>query len=351
MPIHILAGEEELLISERLEMLKEKLLDPAWASFNFARTSKPDLKQIIDAAAAIPFGPGNKLMVFDQCDLFTKKKSGKAEDDSAAKGKSKSEKLLEDLDKALSSVAPSTYLILSCTANFDKTLKVSKVFEKYAEIESFEKIKFWAGSTNDQMLNWGRKRAHKYGAVIDDEAIDYLAESTEADLRAMASEIEKAAIYILPEKHITLETISQLSPHFSNVFALLDHWIHGERQQVLASIQEIFSKGQSAIPVFAVLQTTLSKWLNIKSAAERVIASMPAGRGIQRRELPAAEMAKKLQTEIKMNPWVLKMDLERIHKISLEYLVKKKQELTRLENAVKTGMITDVHALSIFFTS
>jgi hypothetical protein len=52
-----------------------------------------------------------------------------------------------------------------------------------------------------------------------------------------------------------------------------------------------------------------------------------------------------------MNPWVLKMDLERIHKISLEYLVKKKQELTRLENAVKTGMITDVHALSIFFTS
>lgn len=352
MPIHILAGEEELLISERLESLKENLLDPAWASFNYARTSKPDLKQVIDAAAAIPFGPGNKLIVFDQCDLFTKKKSGKADDDAAAaKGKSKSDKLLEDLDKALAAIAPLTYLVFVCTFNFDKTLKVSKVFEKYAHIESFEKIKYWAGSTNEQMLNWGRKRAHKFGAVIDDEAIDYLAESTEADLRSIASEIEKAAIYILPEKTITIDVISQLSPHFSNVFALLDHWIHGERQLVLSSMQELLSKQQSAIPVFAVLQTTLSKWLNIKAASERVIASLPAGRGIQRRELPAAEMAKKLQTEIKSNPWVLKMDLERVHKVNLEYLVKKKQELTRLENSVKTGLITDVHALTIFFTS
>lgn len=352
MPTIILSGEEELLISERLDAIKEKLLDPAWASFNFSRIVHPELKEVIDAAASVPFGPGNKVIVLDNCDLFTKKRSKGDDDSSSSKSKSKVEKVLEDLDKALAHVAPNTYLIFSCPFNFDKTLKVSKVVEKHAEsIENFEKIKYYPGSTNAEMLNWCRKRAHKFNAVIEDEAIDYLAESTEGNLRMIAKEIEKTATYILPEKTITLEIISHMSPHFSNVFALLDHWISGDRRQVLSGIQELLSKQQSAIPVFAVVQTTLTKWLNIKAACERVIANLPGGRGIQRRDISPSDMAKKLQTEIKMNPWVLKMDLERVHKVELEYLVKKKQELTRLERSVKTGLLPDVHALSIFFSS
>lgn len=350
MPVIVLAGEEELLISERLEALKEKLLDPAWASFNLSRIVSPELKEVVDGAASLPFGPGNKIVHFDHCDLFTKKRGGKSDDEAASKSKSKGEKVLDDLESALAHVAENTYLIFSCTANFDKTLKISKIFEKHAEIENYEKIKFWPGSSNAEMTNWCRKRAHKFQAVIDDEAIDYLAESNEGNLRLIAMEIEKAAIYILPEKTITLKVVAELSPHFSNVFALLDHWVHHNQGQVLGNIQEVLSKQQSAIPVFAVIQTTLSKWISIKAACERVIASMPAGRGIQRRELPVAEMAKRLQSEIKMNPWVLKMDIERVNKVSLEFLIEKKKELTRLENSVKTGMLTDVHALIIFFT-
>jgi hypothetical protein len=119
---------------------------------------------------------------------------------------------------------------------------------------------------------------------------------------------------------------------------------------VLSGIQEVLSKQQSAIPVFAVIQTTLSKWLNIKAACERVLASLPAARGVSRRDLPVSEMSKRLQSEIKINPWVLKMEIERVQKVSLDYLVNKKKELTRLEKSVKTGMLTDVHALTIFFT-
>lgn len=349
MPVIVLAGEEELLISERLESLKEKLLDPAWASFNYSRLVQAELKHVIDAAAALPFGPGNKIVLFDQCELFTKKRVGKSSDDPTSKSKSKSEKILDDLDRALANIGTNTFMIFSCPFNFDKTLKLAKIMEKHAEIETFEKIKFWPGSSNPEMLNWCRKRAHKHGVVIADEASDYLAESNEGNLRLIAMEIEKAATYILPEKTISLRVVSQLSPHFSNIFALLDHWLKGERELVLSGIQEVLSKQQSAIPVFAVMQTTLSKWLNIKSASERVLASLPAGRGIQRRELPVSELAKRLQAEIKMNPWVLKMDLERVHKISLNYLVDKKKELTDLENSVKTGMLTDVHALTIFF--
>ena len=50
MPTIILSGEEELLISERLDAIKEKLLDPAWASFNFSRIVHPELKEVIQWA-------------------------------------------------------------------------------------------------------------------------------------------------------------------------------------------------------------------------------------------------------------------------------------------------------------
>lgn len=352
MPTLVLAGEEELLISERVAVLKSELLDPAWASFNFTSIENPDLKQVIDAAASVPFGLGNKVILLDRCELFTKKRS-KSEDDSGTSKKSsgKTDKLLDDLEAALVHLAPNTHLIFRCNANFDKTLKVSKVLEKHADIESYPKIKFWSGSTNHDMLNWGRKRAHKFGAVIDDEAIDYLAESNEGNLRMIAMEIEKAATYVYPDKKISLEQVSKLSPHYSNVFALIDHWTASRNIRVMESLEELLSKQQSAIPIFAVLQTTFSKWVNIKTAAERVLSSLPTGRGIQRRELPSAEMAKRLQSDLGMNPWVLKTDLERINKLSLERLVAKKNELTHMEDLVKSGQLKEAHALSLFFAS
>lgn len=354
MPVIVLSGEEELLISERVEQLKEKLLDKSWASFNFTSYIRPGLKEIIDAAAAVPFGPGNKIILFDYCELFTKKRSGKGDEEtsskSKSKGDSKGEKILEDLEQALAKVAEQTYLILVCYANFDKSLKVSKIFEKHAEIEGFERIKFWAGSSNAEMLNWCRKRAHKFGAVIDDEASQYLAESYEGDLRQIAKEIEKASVYVLPEKHISLQVVSQLNPHFSSTFTLLDHWVNHEKHELLTGLQESLSK-QPALMIFALLQSTLSKWLSIKLACEKVLAALPAGRGIQRRELPAAELSKRIQGELKINPWILKMEVERVSKLKLEYIVSKKDELTRLEAAVKSGLIADEHALSIFFAS
>ncbi|MBY0359985.1 MAG: DNA polymerase III subunit delta [Candidatus Obscuribacterales bacterium] len=349
MPAIVLAGEEELLIAERLDTLKAELLDPAWSNFNFSCIENPDLKQAIDAAATVPFGLGNKIVLLDRCDFFTKKR-GKSDDEAPTGKKAGKDKLLEDLDQALAAIAPNTYLIFRCNANFDKTLKTSKVMEKHGEIEHFPKIKFWSGSNNPDMLNWGRKRAHKHGAVIDDQAIDYLAESSEGNLRMIAMEIEKTATYIYPEKRITLEHVAQLSPHYSNVFALLDHWIAGRQNKVIENIEEILGKQQSAIPIFAVLQTTFSKWINIKTASERVLSTMPAGRGIQRRELPAAEMAKKLP-DLGINPWVLKLELERLSKLTLESLINKKSELTRLEDMVKSGQIKEFHALSLFFTN
>lgn len=351
MPVIVVAGDEEFEVSRRVSDLTARLLDKDWAAFNFSRLDNPPLIDVIDAAASLPFGMGNRVVVIDRCDLFTKKRTregGKAQESASASAK---EKQIEQLGQALSAVAASTYLIFSCPHNFDSSLKLSKMAEKHATIESFPKEKFWVGSGNPRLETWCRKEAHRYGATMDDAAIQYLLDSFEADLRTISSEIRKAATYVLPGKNITLDHVIELSPHHSHVFVLAEEWITGNISGALKSLREIVSR-QSAMPVIAALQTMLGKWIQMKAIAESVNASVPGGPGVSRRELPYPELAKRVAQQLNQkSSFVVEKDLKRIRAQSVQSLIDKRRSLTHYEHLVKTGQMPEQHALEAFLLS
>jgi DNA polymerase III delta subunit len=353
MPVTVLAGDEEFLLSRRVDELKKNLLDPAWASVNLLCIENASLTEIADAAASLPFGPGNKVVLIERCDLFTKKRGkGQDNDDEKESGKVSAkdkEKELDYFERSLASTAPNTQVIFACPHNFDTTLKTSKVISKHAKIEHFVKEKYWVGSANAKLETWCRKEAHRFGATIDDQAISYLLEGTEADLRQVANEIEKAAVHVLPQKHITFDVIVEISPFHSHVFTLAEAWVAGRGQEALSSVKELLSR-QSAMPIIAFLQTTISKWVQMRALSEQFNSELPGGRGVNRRELPFPEMVRKVAAAMKQqSTFVVEKDLKRIAKISTETLIAKRIELTRLEDMVKTGQIPENHALELFF--
>jgi DNA polymerase-3 subunit delta len=338
LPVIVLAGEEEFLISQRVKTLKKELVDPQFETFNFARIDNPDLRQVIDAAASLPFGPGNRMVLLDRCALFTKKKSASSDDASP-----KSSKIIDDFEAALKSVPANTYLVFACIANFDKTLKTSKAIEKIATIEPFEKPKYLNAHNQGQFLSFCNKEAHRWQAYIEEDACFYLRESTEADLRLISKEIEKAATYILPEKTIRLEHVQLLSPHFSEVFDLMAHWAQRDTTKVLGQLNELRAKQVSPHMVLALMQTQLRNWLNYKTEFEK--AKAQSGN----RNVSLEMVASRLQPNQRMQ-FIVVNDLKRIKDLSLEYLISKKQELTELEHKVKTGQLPDSHVLELFFT-
>jgi DNA polymerase III subunit delta len=342
MPVVIIAGDEEFQISRAARAMKDKLVDPQWESFNFARIENPDLKQVVDAAATVPFGPGNRMVLFDQCALFTKKRGAK--DDSESASAAKSSKLVDDFEAAIKSVAPNTYLVFACIANFDKTLKASKAVEKHASFQTFEKIKPWS---TDKLIDFCNKEAHRFSAYIEDNAAIYLGESSEYNLRQVSSEIEKAATYILPEKTIRFEHVVLLSPHFSDVFALMEFWALGERQKVLASIGELRAKNVSPHMVLGGAQTVLSKWVYYKTEHEKMMAVPGGGRDVRKRDVPLRDVANRIDAR---SAFMIEKDLRKIKGLSLDFLVGKKRELTDLEHMVKTGQMPEGHVLEAFFT-
>lgn len=350
MPVLILVGDEDFELYRKLKKLKESLLDPAWASFNYSKIETPSISDVLDNALSVPFGPGNKVIVFDKCDFFTRKSAEKT------KGKEKSDafsvtpKQLERLDKALGSVHPNTYLIFACPFNFDSNLKLSKVASKHAQIEPFEKVKYYLGSNNPKLETWVRKEAKAHGATIDDAAVQYLLDGTEANLRLISQEIEKAATYILPKIHISHAVVVELSPHHSHVFTLLDHWLEGRSSEALNSINELMSK-QPALKVMATLQTFLARFIDIKSICDHIQAKLPWGPGVKRRELPFNELVNKVAFEMKVKPFLVEKDIRRLRHHSTAYLIDKRRQLTRLEDLVKTGQVKDRNALELFLSS
>ncbi|MBS1956742.1 MAG: hypothetical protein JST89_21315 [Cyanobacteria bacterium SZAS-4] len=350
MPVVIIAGDEEFELSRRVQHLRVSLVDPNWASVNFLRLDNPPLQEIIDASGTLPFGPGNKVVLIDRCELFTKKRTkggddaGRSESDSKSKDK---EKLLDELEKSLATVAENTYVIFACPFNLDQTLKTTKAVQKHAKIEKFEKQKFYVGSPNGVLSSWCRTEAKSHGATIEDQAITYLLDGTEANLRQIAAEIEKASIHVLPGNHITYQVVVQLSPYHSHVFALADYWLSGKGKEALASAEEILTR-QSAMPIIATMQTMISKWILMKSLCEKFNHDLPTPPGVLRRELPMNELVRRVAGELKAKEFMIEKDLKRISKFPLDRLIEKRLDLTRLEDAIKTGMIPESHALQVF---
>ncbi|MBK9772219.1 MAG: hypothetical protein IPP57_15595 [Candidatus Obscuribacter sp.] len=352
MPVLVLAGEEDFELYRSLEVLKEKLVDPAWASISYQRLDNPPASDVIDLAAAIPFGPGNKVVVLDRIDWFAKKRSVKdeksASSSKAAKAASKDNVDEDRLAEALSSVHPNTYLIFVATSNFDSQLRLSKLVAKHAELKEFPREKYWSGTPHPKLENWVRKEAHGFNATIDDAAVTYLIDGLEANLRHIHSELQKVATFILPQTHITLAHVTALSPHSSQIFAVLDYWLAGNYGKTLASLQELLSK-QNAMGVMAAIQTFMGKWVQVKTMCEREIEKMPQPPGVQRKQIAPGELAKRLTSELKIHPFVLEKDIKRLSTVSLPFLINKRVELTRLEHLVKTGQMPDSHALELFF--
>jgi DNA polymerase III delta subunit len=353
MPVIVLAGDEEFEISRRVAELKTSLLDQDWASMNFVRLDNPSLPAIIEAAASLPFGQGNRFVLVDRCEMFTKRrgKAGTADSAKPADRKKASGQQSKDSDAiapevfaaALASVYERTYVVFACPHNFDSTLKISKAVAQITEPETFSKEKYFPGSKNVKLETWCRKEAKRFGATIEDGAIWYLLEGTEADLRQISAEIEKAAIAALPNTHITLDLVARLSPHHSNVFAFADQWLNGRLPEAMAALEELGAQ-QSVMPVLAAVQTMLSKWIKMKLLSDdfnESLSTAPTGR----KELPMPELAKLVAQELKLMAFSVERDLKRLSKHTSEELIAKRIELARLEFLIKSGQIPDKHAL------
>ena len=136
-------------------------------------------------------------------------------------------------------------------------------------VMEFVELKTWARGGPSEVAQWLQDRAVRRGVSIEPAAIEELAELIGADLRALASELDKLAAYTAG-RTITAEDVRALTPlvREERVFDVVDAIVEGHAGIALRSLRRLFEE-ESSSPGF--IQFMLHRQLRLLVRATEML--------------------------------------------------------------------------------
>lgn len=255
MPIYLYWGEDDFARGKAVAALRDRILDPDWASFNYEKIP-PDTSdsviQGLNQAMTPPFGSGGRLIwlvdtpICHHC----------------------SADLLAELERTLSAIPESTVLLLTTTNKPDGRLKSTKLLQKYAEVQEFSPIPPWQ---HDRLVKAVQKMAKDMGVNLTDASVELLAESVGNETRLLYSEIEKLQIYAANQGNRPLRDslVSTLvTSNAANSLKLASAILQGDTSKALTLVADLIDRNEPGLKIVATLTGQFRTWLWVKVMME-----------------------------------------------------------------------------------
>jgi len=268
MPIYLYWGEDDFALQKAVVKLRESVLDPQWASFNFDKIppDQPDaVIQGLNQAMTPPFGANQRLVwlvdttICQHC----------------------SEQILAELERTLPVLPESVALLLTSRTKLDGRLKSTKLLQKYADIREFSPIPPWK---TDQIIQRVKLATQEAGVRLTPSAIDLLAQSVGNDSRLLASEIDKLQLYGLNSRlPLDVEAVAMLvTANTQNSLQLGEAIARGDAPKALVLVADLINRNEPALRIVATLIGQFRTWLWVKLMMEEgerdSFANAPASR-------------------------------------------------------------------------
>ena len=263
MPIYLYWGEDDFALTKAVNELRQSVLDPSWASFNYDKipSDQPDaIIQGLNQAMTPPFGMGQRLVwlvdtaVCQQC----------------------SENLLAELERTLPLIPEESVLLLTTRNRPDGRLKSTKLLQKYSVIQEFPLLPPWK---TEELL----QRVHSYskeaGVKLTGAAAALLAQSVGNDTRQLFNELEKLQLYAGDSaKPLDEETVAALvSSNTQNSLQLSAAILQGDGVKALGLVADLITKNEPALRIVATLIGQFRTWLWVKLMVSDSKAARSAG--------------------------------------------------------------------------
>jgi len=258
-PIYLYWGEDDFAMGKAVAALRDRVLDPAWAAFNYEKISPdtPDgVIQGLNQSMTPPFGSGSRLVwlvdttICHHC----------------------SGDMLAELERTVTAIPESTVLLLTTPSKPDGRIKSTKLLQKYAQIQEFSPIPPWQ---QDQLEKAVVKVAQEMGLKLTDASVQLLAESVGNETRLLYSEVEKLQLYAGERRDRPLkdEIVGTLvTSSAANSLKLASAILQGDTSRALTLISDLIGRNEPALKIVATLTGQFRTWLWVKvmiSAGER----------------------------------------------------------------------------------
>jgi DNA polymerase III subunit delta len=260
MPIYFYWGEDEFALGQAVRALRDRVLDPDWASFNYDKLMADQgdaIAQGLNQAMTPVFGTGSRLVWLADTTLAQRCP----------------EDLLADLERTLPVILDTTVLLFTSTTKPDGRLKSTKLLQKMvekkmAEIKEFSPISPW---NTDLLVKNVRQVAQTVGVKLTNGAVDLLAEAVGNNSRLLYSEMEKLRLYMGTDQAPLGEAAvaNLVTAHTQNSLQLAAAIRGGETAKALTLVADLFNRNEPALRIVATLvgQFRTRLWIKLLTEA------------------------------------------------------------------------------------
>ncbi|EKQ67963.1 DNA polymerase III, delta subunit [Leptolyngbyaceae cyanobacterium JSC-12] len=293
MPIYVYWGNDDFAIAQAVTVLRQKVLDSAWESFNYDKifSDQPGaFSQALNQAMTPPFGAGGRLVWLVDTSLC----------------QHCSDAQLSELERTLPILPASTTLLFTSGNKPDSRLKVTKLLQKYGEIREFALIPAWK---TDLVTKNIRQIAQDLGVKLTPAAVDLLADAVGNDTRQLYSELEKLRLYAGQSSRSLTETdvAALVTASTQSSFKLGAAIRQGQTADALELVADLIRQNEPALGIVRSLVGQFRTWTWVKlmlESGERDEAAIAQAADIGnpkrlyflKREIQALSLASLLQT-------------------------------------------------------
>lgn len=250
MPAYYFWGDDDFALQKAIQALRQRTLDPAWASFNYDMVP-PELAngpaQALNQAMTPPFGEGQRLVWLQNTSL----------------GQRCPEAVLAEFERTLPQLPETTVLLLTSAAKPDGRAKFTKFFKTQGEIREFATIAPWK---TDQIRQQVVTAAQERKLALEPATVDLLTEAVGNDTRQLHLELEKLSLYwgtnpqpIPPAVATELVTVSTQTS-----LKLAQALKQGDTPAALALVNDLLDRNEPALRIVATLVSQFRLWLWLK---------------------------------------------------------------------------------------
>ena len=297
MTVYLFFGQEEYLMEKEIKKLKNELLDASFISMAYKIYDNPSFNNLLDCIQSPPlmFGNSLSLIYFDKYLMGNKL--------------SLDDKQIESIDYSLSTLSDCINIIFICKIPRDENKKPDSRKKLFKTLSKYSIEK----ELNAQIA----KMVKEKDLNISSDCISFLIEQLGSNLTLIDSELEKLKIALHPNKTILKESIKKYCTSSEDIFILADIIIQGNKNEILKQYN-ILTEKRHPLEIFSILQSNFQKFIFIKN---------------YEKNMNTKDMALKL----KLHEYIVIKTQEKLKGVSLDNLIKIRENLIEAEHKIKTG--------------
>ena len=314
MPIDFLWGDEDYLIEKAVNKIKDNVLKGDVNELNYRLVDNPSFSLFSELLRTNAMMFGDVVVVIKCQKYFLESKTKEKLDD----------KQNQELINALNNISDRVHFILVCpTPRGEKKKPDSrkKLYKEILKLTKPQEFQSYKSYEEYKLIPIVKKMASELELKINQDEASLLIQTVGTSLRDISTQLEKLKLYAYPNDIVTSDMIKNIVSSNSDIFNLVDLILEKNYTDALNLIFDIIQKEHYLVSL-AFIQTVFTNLLKIK---------------IYSKTMSGFDLAVKLN----QNEFIVKKNIQKLEKISLDELVRLKINLSDAEYKLKTGVLKD----------